>query len=147
MGCLFGLGQIVGRSFFGLGSFLTSILLRGVGYILLTVIGPLFLGSVREVIVRIMRVSNEAGALRSRWRIGSRTTYAILSGIVWVAAYLILRLFWQFLRWIVSFIFSELPPGFVGWFPPLFLLAVIFAVGLIVGTQVHRHDSEQSGNW
>ena len=100
MGCLFGLGQAVARACFGLGAFLAAILARGLGFLLLTIVGPLLLGSMRELLLRVTRATNDGRSARSRWQLGSRTAYAILSGLAWAGGFLLLSGLWRAMSWL-----------------------------------------------
>ena len=147
MGCLPGFGRAIAGSFFGLGAFLASTAMRGISFLFVTVVGPLLFGSAREFIIRIMRVSNDGRSPQSRWRIGSKTAYAILSGIAWVAAFLLLRIIWLLLEWAGVNVMRQLPPGLATWLPRALLVLVIFAAGLIIGMQVHRHADQPTTGW
>ena len=147
MGCLFGLGRMIASGCFGLGAFLASIFIRGLSFLFLTVIGPLCLGSVRELVIRIMRASNGGRSAQSRWWIGNRAAYAVLSGLVWAAACLLLRLVWQFLGWIGAQVISGLSPSLSAWLPPTLLLLLVFSVGTIIGASVHRHENGGMTGW
>ena len=140
MGCLLGLGTAIGRGFFALGAFLASVLVRGMGFLFLTVIAPLFLGSTREILVRITRLSREGHSMGSRWQIGSRTTCAFLSGVVWTSAFLVVRTVWQAIAWLGTQAMNQVSPTLSSWLPPILAILSIFIVGAFVGTMVHRYQ-------
>lgn len=147
MGCLLGFGSMIGRGFFALGSFMASVLMRGVGFLLLTVIGPLFLGSTREILVRITRLSREGRSLGSRWQIGSRTAYALVSGLVWTSAFLVVRAAWQAMAWLGNQAMNRVSSTLPNWLLLVLAVLLIFIVGAFVGMMVHRYEHGGSARW
>jgi sterol desaturase/sphingolipid hydroxylase (fatty acid hydroxylase superfamily) len=126
---------------------MASVLMRGVGFLLLTVIGPLFLGSTREILVRITRLSREGRSLGSRWQIGSRTAYALVSGLVWTSAFLVVRAAWQAMAWLGNQAMNRVSSTLPNWLLLVLAVLLIFIVGAFVGMMVHRYEHGGSARW
>jgi len=147
MGCLFVFGRMVAQTCFNLGAMVATILIRGVSFVLISVVGPLWLGSVREFVVRALRITHHGKPLQSSWQIGNRAVYAGLSGLVWVAGAFLLRALWGLLGWAGAAFTERLAPNLASWLPLTLLALLIFVIGSVVGAQVHRRDHGIVAGW
>ena len=141
MGCLFVFGRMVAQTFFRLGGILVTMMIRSMTFLLITVIGPLGLGAVREFVVRALRVTRNGRPVHSTWQVNNRTIYALLSGMVWVAAFFLIRGGLRLLGWIGTRAAASLAPSLAPWLPMVLLVALIFTIGTAVGAVVHQHDN------
>ena len=141
MGCLLVLGQMVAGTCFRLGALIVSVLLRAMSFLLISVIGPLGLGAVREFAVTTLRITRNGKSVQSGWQVGSRSAYAALNGIGWLLGFFILRLIWRCVEWFGGHALVRLAPNMAPWIPTAVLAALIFLVGTTVGAAVHRRDN------
>ena len=140
MGCLFVFGRMIAQTCFRLGAMLVTILIQGMSFVFVTVIGPLWLGSVREVVVTALRITHNGRSAQSGWQVGTRSAYAALSGLVWVAGFFLLRAAWHTLRWLTTEATAQMAPNLADWLPMTLAAVLAFATGSIVGALVHRRD-------
>jgi len=147
MGCLFVFGRMVAQACFNLGAMVATILIRGISFVLVTIVGPLWLGSVRELVVRALRITHRGKPVQSSWQIGNRVVHAGLSGLVWVAGYFVLRGLWRLAGWAGAAFAERLAPNLASWLPLTLLALLIFVVGSVVGAQVHRRDHGIVAGW
>ena len=140
MGCLAGFAQMIARTCFALGAFAGSVLIRGIGFVVLTIVAPLSLGSAREILARLMRLTIDGKPIQSRWNIGSRTGYAVVSGAAWVVVFAVGRVVWRALVSIGDRALDAVAPALSAWLPPLLVALAVFALGGAIGATVHRHD-------
>ena len=146
-GCLFVLGRTIARACFALGAMVTTILIQGISFVFVTIIGPLWLGSVRELVVAALRITHNGRSVQSDWQMGSRPAYVALSGVVWVAGFFLARALWHLLSWISAEAIARLEPNLASWLPMTLLIVLIFTIGSVVGAIVHRRDHGMDSGW
>ena len=147
MGCLFVFGRMIAQACYGIGAMVTMILMRGITFVLVTVIGPLWLGSVREFVVRALRITRNGRPVHSGWQIGSQPAYAALSGVAWVAGYFLLRALWRLVGWVGAELTNRLTPNLAPWLPMTLVIVLVFALGALVGARVHRREQGVDSGW
>jgi len=147
MGCLFAFGRLIARACFRFGAMLASTLIGGLSFLLATVIGPLWLGAMHEFVVWVLGITHDGKPVHSRWQVGNRTAYAVLSGLAWVVAFHVVRVLWHLAGWLVTWAVGRIAPAYASWLLLSLATALVFGVGAFVGAQVHRHERGGLGRW
>jgi hypothetical protein len=137
MGCLSVFGRLVAQLFYGLGSLLSSILVRGASFVLATIVGPLWLGSMRELVIRALGITHGGRPIHAQWDVSNRVLFSLLSGLVWVAAFFVLRAVWQLMTLVLSIGVQRMSPELPGWVIPCLVATAVFCLGAAVGRQIH----------
>ena len=147
MGCLFAFGRLIAQTCFRFGALLVTMLIRGLSFVLVTVIGPLWLGAMHEFVVWALGITHNGKPVHSGWQVGNRTAYAVVSGLAWVVAFHVVRVVWHLIGWLATQAATRLAATSVPWLLPSIATILVFGVGAFVGTQVHRHERGGLGRW
>lgn len=139
-GCLFGFARMIGRGCLRLGEILASIMLRSLAFLLLFVVGPLFLGMTREVLRRIF-----AGLLRGRGDDPSRPPgtglgFALAGGVLWTLAYIVLRAMFGLLSRGSGVLFYRVLPTGPPFLQALLVPGLFLVAGAAVGALAFRYE-------
>ena len=147
MGCLLGLIRGAAGAFFRLGAWFAAALMRGLAFLFLGVIGPLFLGATREVVRTILGARSQEEGTNPRGLVGGRLGYALVSGLIWVSAYFALRGLWALLGWLGAHFLGQLSPDLPAWLPLAVVSGLLFVGGSVVGWLAHRFENQTAGRW
>jgi len=140
-GCLFALGRWVARGCLRLGAMLVSVLIRTLAFLLLCVFGPICLGATREVIHRIIGRRHGEDRTSPNRQIGGWPSYALVSGLLWMVVYMVLRGALGLLRWVIGHIIAQPGPAASAGLPRVIVVALLFVAGAIIGTLAHRYEN------
>lgn len=140
-GCLRELGRLATAAFLRVGAILVSVLIRGLGFLLLNVLGPLCLGMTRETVQRMVAAWDarwaDAGSLA-----GSRVLYSLASGTLWVVGYIVLSTALCLATWIGRLLFGQIVPVVPVWLCVIAIAGIVFVVGTVVGALAHEYEEE-----
>ena len=59
---------------------------------------------------------------------------------IWTSAFLVVRTVWQAIAWLGNQAMNQVSPTLSNWLPPILAILLIFIVGALVGTMVHRYQ-------
>lgn len=144
MGAILGFGRLFASLFFHLGAMLASILVAGVAFLALQVVGPALVGATWQMARMLLGLPEEERSDARRALRTSPAAYALLSGTAWGLGYVVVRGLLALGHRILLTLSAQMGMIVPAWLPLFALVMLLFLVGSGVGLMTYRHETQRT---